>query len=1089
MSWLTLIALGTSAAATAAVDADRLLKDAGIARGVAYVPACGDGALALELAEKSELLVLATDPDPANVAQAKARAAAAGLLGRRLYVQQGAPDAIPFADHYVDLLARPGTAEKDLGAAARAEILRVLTPVRGRAVLADTTIRKPGLPGADGWAHKLHGPDNNPVSQDRAFAFPPILQYRALPSYTAAHGASVTANGIHFEINDWLFKSPTRANLSGRITVRSAYNGQILWEDFAPENTIASTPIVAATDTELLMASGDRPEVERWEAATGRRLAPIVLGGAEQRVRWLAHQGGVLYALLGGPAEIKPPFSFYVPAVMSQWQGHSLFGTELVAWDPAAGAAKWRHTEPVPIDYRNVAVHGNRLCFYSEKTRLACLDAADGKLKWENKDGDWLEKLIRPPQPHNVFVGNVSSLIVADGLVRLAVAECQNMFLFDAEDGHLLSRVAGSAQKSLIVDGALYVGTSGFNARTGEKIETALPTKTGLAWCGLVTYAPYAGLIGHSTLGYKSACAVGAWVAGGLLIYSPTVCDCGAVTGTGTFSGGGGILRRIREQPDHPLVKGEAFERVQGSGPSRENGDWTAYRGGSAHRGSSPASVPATAAIAWTAAPDHPFSYSTLYNQFVTAFDERPVPPIVVGATVFTAGTDGLVSARALADGKSLWTFSCDGPVLTPPAWSGGGLYVPCADGWVYALDAESGKLAWKRRLAPMERRILLFGQLASNWPVLSLMVDDGTVYASAGHAVTDGVKTFALDAKTGDIAWSHYDEPAAESFQGSHNPPDRPVQGCGGAMTRAGERVWTGGFFSPPLTLDRRTGEDHLFPLKRKLVGPTSFIGYSVTWYMRGQDLVALDDRNVLAGGGDLFDNQQLHEGKRRRTAYKLYAVDDRGDWVLDPAPPDVFVSRIAPACDDRMVVYAAPSSYEVVKGEKRARRGFDVSTSGLTAWDRDAFLKAARAMQKASPTDRDRTAKDPAGRIFMENPSRVDLFGSLEDDPVLWRKPDLDVCAIALASNAVVAAHASAWENLYTWSSDTLAKREALLKYEGWKVSAFARDTGGEIWSVALSSEPLRNGLAVAADGTVVVALRDGGIVHIQAAGLDRP
>jgi hypothetical protein len=111
---LLLIAGSTLWGATkgaSAGEASALVQRTRIARGVACVSNCGDGELALELARNSELLVLAMDPDPANVAAAKQKAADAGLIGRRLYVQQGTLEAIPFADNYVDLLVLPKAKE------------------------------------------------------------------------------------------------------------------------------------------------------------------------------------------------------------------------------------------------------------------------------------------------------------------------------------------------------------------------------------------------------------------------------------------------------------------------------------------------------------------------------------------------------------------------------------------------------------------------------------------------------------------------------------------------------------------------------------------------------------------------------------------------------------------------------------------------------------------------------------------------------------------------------------------------------------------------------------------------------------------
>ena len=84
--------------------AKALLEAAPFERGVACLPDCGPstgsghaGELALALARQSELLILAMDEDPKNVARLQAQAAAAGLLGCRLYVEQGSLDGIPFA--------------------------------------------------------------------------------------------------------------------------------------------------------------------------------------------------------------------------------------------------------------------------------------------------------------------------------------------------------------------------------------------------------------------------------------------------------------------------------------------------------------------------------------------------------------------------------------------------------------------------------------------------------------------------------------------------------------------------------------------------------------------------------------------------------------------------------------------------------------------------------------------------------------------------------------------------------------------------------------------------------------------------------
>ncbi len=154
-------------AADMPVERAKALLDASpFARGVACVPDSGDGELALALARQSELLILAMD----EVARLREQAATAGILGCGLYVQQGGIDRIPFADHYVDLLVLDRMTQANLAADEKAEILRVLTPIH---------------------------------------------QYRVLPMFNPAYGASVTSDGIHVDIMDWKHQTMQTRKLCG----------------------------------------------------------------------------------------------------------------------------------------------------------------------------------------------------------------------------------------------------------------------------------------------------------------------------------------------------------------------------------------------------------------------------------------------------------------------------------------------------------------------------------------------------------------------------------------------------------------------------------------------------------------------------------------------------------------------------------------------------------------------------------------------------------------------------------------------------------------------------------------------------------
>ena len=125
--------------------------------------------------------------------------------------------------------------------------------------------------------------------------------------------------------------------------------------------------------------------------------------------------------------------------------------------------------------------------------------------------------------------------------------------------------------------------------------------------------------------------------------------------------------------------------------------------------------------------------------------------------TSFVAGDDGNV--RALRGDKIVWTAPTGGSINFPPVAAEGRVYVGSNDGRVYAFEATSGRLLWSFRAAPQIRRIPVYGQLMSTWPVAGgVVVKDGTLYAAAGIAHFDGTHVYALDAKSGKIKWYNGD-------------------------------------------------------------------------------------------------------------------------------------------------------------------------------------------------------------------------------------------------------------------------------------------------------------------------------------------
>ena len=114
--------------------------------------------------------------------------------------------------------------------------------------------------------------------------------------------------------------------------------------------------------------------------------------------------------------------------------------------------------------------------------------------------------------------------------------------------------------------------------------------------------------------------------------------------------------------------------------------------------------------------------------------------------------------ARALRDHIEIGgrIFFTDGPIRHPSAVLRDRVYVGSDDGHLYCLD-KTGKLEWKFRGGPSERKVLGAGRVISAWNVSGGPVaHQGKVYIAAGTWPVMGIFVYALDAQTGRVVWKN---------------------------------------------------------------------------------------------------------------------------------------------------------------------------------------------------------------------------------------------------------------------------------------------------------------------------------------------
>jgi len=178
---------------------------------------------------------------------------------------------------------------------------------------------------------------------------------------------------------------------------------------------------------------------------------------------------------------------------------------------------------------------------------------------------------------------------------------------------------------------------------------------------------------------------------------------------------------------------------------------------------------------------------------------------------VFVGRHNGSLQTLDAAGGEPKWEAYTSGCVFFPPAVWEGRVYLGSADGHVYAFEAATGRLLWKFRAAPVQRRIPVFGKLISTWPVAGgVVVEKGLVYAAAGIAHYDGTHVYALDAVTGEVKW--YNDTSGKLSPGVNSG----VSLQGGLYLAGGQLRFSGGNACPLASYDLKTGKCTSTPNQR---------------------------------------------------------------------------------------------------------------------------------------------------------------------------------------------------------------------------------------------------------------------------------
>jgi outer membrane protein assembly factor BamB len=740
--------------------AAKVLKESDVSAGLAVVVGTTDGQLEADLAADRRLLVQGLALSDEAVTKARAfiherrldgAASVDRLVGKRL----------PYTDNLVNLVV-----SDDLGGITTDEVMRVLAPLGVAYVRSDgvwTKTRKPWPREIDEWTHFRHDAGGTMMASDTRVGPARHVQWWGGPWFCRSHeltssvSTMVSAGGrLFYVFDEGLVSLGEKWHKSlapvYRLVARDAFNGILLWKHPIPDWGLAkdgSRMGWTAFTYHRLVAEGDRVYI-----TLGMKAPVSALNAA-------SGENVTTYAGSDGTEEILVVAGTLVCRAAEG----------ILAFDAATGRQLWSHASKSP-GLRAIAAGAAGVAF-ADGGQVSFVELATGRMQWTHP----LAKVVQ------LTLGD-SWLFCqgADGLSALAIKDGRQAWQMQKYK----SGPFHSAGNLFYGAGTLWLNATGLDPATGQEKSAAkggggrghhprcyppkatqnyiLTNKRGLEYLDLKGG-------GETPCDWtRGACGVGILPANGLTYVPPNQCMCyQGVKLNGFWAYAAAVTPGEAIPEAERLQRGPAFGRVNAVAAAPD--DWPAYRRDARLSASTPAAVTAALGSLWR-----------------TSLGEPLTSPVVAQGLAFVAAPEQhTLYALDAGTGKEVWRYVAGGRIDSPPTFHQGLLLFGAADGWVYALRAEDGALAWRYMMAPEERRVCSWGRIESAWPVHgAVLVLDSVAYAVAGRStyLDGGVRICAFEPATGRLLH--------EITLAGPDPKNSPVNG-----------FWMEGAFSDLLVSD----------------------------------------------------------------------------------------------------------------------------------------------------------------------------------------------------------------------------------------------------------------------------------------------
>jgi len=537
-----------------AVEAERILRLSKITNGYCLNLECGDGQLAVELARRSNLIIVGVSEDSEAVQNARQKLLKADVYGQRLTIQHAPNGKLPFPDYSFNLVVAASGAENP------SQLKRYVRPAGGVMITDNDRFVAPTLEGAGSWTHMYGDAGQSANSHDQLISGQTgediEVQWFGLPGPDAMIDRLARNQGP-LSYQGRLF---TQGN--DRLIVQDSYNGRILWSleipDLRRTNVKVDTSNSCLDEKACYLAIRDR--CWKLDVVTGQLLTSYPVSESMDASFDWGYIASDRHLLLGTAVRRGASFSeFHGP---DQWHDKLLGdGTakicsdSLFAIDKDSGTRLWTRRRGVIIN--PTITLGDGLVYFLESRHPKVLKLDQGRigipelyedlhlvaLNQESGSVVWEKPVHYGKRPTVLYLCHAKETIVVQS--SLPDDKTYNLFTHEAADGSELWRHkypwrrsdhGHHVQHPVIAGNRLIAQPEYFELRTGKKLgdtpeRRKCSTMTGAA--NLLHYRDFYDEVWDLTTGktsefkgLRSSCWLGIVSADGLILSSESGGGC-----------------------------------------------------------------------------------------------------------------------------------------------------------------------------------------------------------------------------------------------------------------------------------------------------------------------------------------------------------------------------------------------------------------------------------------------------------------------------------------------------------------------------------------------------------------------------------